>query len=152
MLCEMEEEIHLPGAYFSQPCSFSKCAKNALLAAAGRSGAQPARWCTFTHLGAVQHHRCHRALLTDHLQQPLRSVCLREQRLSERRERRKIGPMQGEIKLSCSVCLHRHRHTHSACLAWLLLTAPPSPLPSPLPLWRPAPSLSLLSSRYMCRE
>lgn len=101
-----------------------KWAKNVFFIAAGRSRVRSAHSHAFTHLGAVQYHQCHRVLLTDHLHQSLRSVCLRGLCLSEMRKE-KIGPVQGEIKLSsCSVCVH----THTVCLVWLLLTAAPSPL------------------------
>ena len=96
---------------------------------------------TFTHLGVVEYHQCHCILLTDHLHQSLRSVrlhglCLREMRKG------KIGPVQGEIKLSsCSVRLCTH--TLSS------LTPPRCPT---LPSLVLPPLLSRFSSRYMCSE
>lgn len=107
--------------------------ENVLFIAAGWSRVRSAHSHTFTHLGAVQYHRCHCVLLTDHLHQSLRSVCLRGRYVSEMRKE-KIGPVQGEIKLSsCSECV---------CVHSLSSLTPPRRLTLPS-LCAPASSLPL---------
>lgn len=127
LLSKIKTEILFPFICFRVGCQTfqpEKWAKNVFYIAAEEGRVRATHSHTFTHLGVVEYHQCHCILLTDHLHQSLRSVrlhglCLREMRKG------KIGPVQGEIKLSsCSVRLC----THTLCLAWLLLAAPPSPL------------------------
>lgn len=121
--------IYLLQSRLSEPSETEKWAKNVLYIAAGEGRVRAAHSHTFTHLGAVEYHQCHCILLTDHLHQSLRSVrlhglCLREMRKG------KIGPVQGEIKLSsCSVRLCAHTLsslTPPCCPTLSSLVLPPS--------------------------
>lgn len=98
--------------------------KNVFFIAAGRSRVRAAHSHTFTHLGAVRYHQCHCVLLTDHLHQSLRSVCLRGLCLSEMRKE-KIGPVQAGRDKAQQLLTHTHTQSVSG------LTPPRRPtLPS----------------------